>query len=359
MTILQVCAFAAEYPGNFIATLTALENELKLKDIHVIYAFPQRASEKEWCKEIGGRTKVYFLPEANARILPATYQTFRKIYAENDIAIVHSHFELYDIPATTMAPKSVKVFWHLHDPIGDEYANCSFSRRLLTKIQYGIVGKKATLLTVSEKHGEFAVSIGFPRDQLVYFPNGINTDRIQQVPRIESTAERQFLLLGWDVYRKGVDVLVNAAKRIGRSDYQVRVVGLDKCEEYLQQNHIPTLQFLRPVTDINTLFKNTFAFLHISRAEGQSYALLEAIYAGLPVICSDIPENKFAEQFRNIYWVTTGDADELARQLAHVLDNTPLPTLEDSCFNRNIIDKKYSIKAWVQQTIAIYLSEKT
>ena len=121
MTVLQVCAFGAEHPGNFIASLEVLENALLDKGIKTIYAFVERASDKEWCKNICKRTKVYFLPEAKARILPKTYQVMRKIYAENDVNIVHTHFELYDIPVTVTAPKTTKVFWHLHDPIGDGF----------------------------------------------------------------------------------------------------------------------------------------------------------------------------------------------------------------------------------------------
>lgn len=357
MVILQVCAFAAEYPGNFIATLTALESALQARDVQTIYAFPRRASGKSWCEELCRRTNVYFLPESNARILPETYQIFRKIYAENEVGIIHSHFELYDMPATLTAPKQAKIFWHLHDPIGDDFGKVGFLRRMLTKIQYGSAGKRATLLTVSETHGAFAASIGFPKEQVVYFPNGINTERIRQANAEEDVPQKQLLLLGWDVYRKGVDVLADAAAALGRTDYIVRVVGLDKCEEYLEEREIAAIRFLRPVTDINTLFRDSLAFLHISRAEGQSYALLEAIYAGLPVICSDIPENLFARQFRNIYWVKTGDARELADKLRYILDEASQPTREDVAFNREIIDRQYSIRAWVEQTVARYFPD--
>lgn len=354
MVVLQVCAFAAEYPGNFIATLSELERELAKKEIKTIYAFPQRASGMNWCKELCARTKVYFLPEANARILPETYNAFRKIYMENDVSLMHSHFELYDMPATLMAPKSTKIFWHLHDPIGDGYEKSGLPRRMLTRLQYGLVGKRATLLTVSEKHGEFAASIGFPRKQIVYFPNGINTNRIMQVPVREDIEEKKLLLLGWDVYRKGVDVLVEAIKDMDRTDFSVCVVGLDKCEDFLKQNRQNAINFLRPVTDINTLFEDSFAFLHISRAEGQSYALLEAIYAGLPVICSDIPENLFAKQFRNICWVKTGNPSDLRKQLQFVLDKSVMPDQEDILLNRKMINEKYSIHAWVKQIISQY-----
>lgn len=354
MTVLQVCAFAAEYPGNFIATLTALGRTLEEKGIQTIYAFPRRAREKAWCQELCNRTTVYFLPEANARILPETYRTFRQIYAKHDVAIVHSHFELYDMPATLTAPKQTKVYWHLHDPIGEDFDKLDLMRRILAKLQYGWVGKRATLLTVSQKHGDFAVSIGFPKEQVIYHPNGINTEKIRHVDTEMAKPKKQFLLLGWDVYRKGVDVLTVAAAALRRTDCRFRVVGLDQCEEYLIHHATQGIQFLRPVTDINMLFQDTSCFLHISRAEGQSYALLEAIYAGLPVICSDIPENLFAQQFQNIFWVKTGNAKDLTDMLRWVLDEAPLPTGEDIAQNREIIDKNYSIQAWVEQTVLRY-----
>ena len=117
MTVLQVCAFGAEHPGNFIASLEALEFALAEKGIRTIYAFIDRAKDKDWCKNICRRTKVYFLPEAKARILPRTYSIMYCIYKENNVDVVHTHFELYDIPATVMAPPKTKVFWHLHDAL--------------------------------------------------------------------------------------------------------------------------------------------------------------------------------------------------------------------------------------------------
>ena len=354
MIVLQVCAFAAEYPGNFIATLTALENTLAEKGVHTIYAFPRRAAAKIWCQELCTRTTVYFLPEANARILPETYKIFRQIFAKHDVSIVHSHFELYDMPATLTAPKQAKIFWHLHDPIGEDFDKLDLLRRTLTKLQYGWIGKRATLLTVSEKHGDFVTSIGFSKKQVVYFPNGINTGKIRLVDSELTVHKNQFLLLGWDVHRKGVDVLTEAVTLLGQTSSTFCVVGLDQCEEYLSHHANQNIQFLRPVTDINILFQRSSCFLHISRAEGQSYALLEAIYAGLPVICSDIPENLFAQQFQNVLWVKNGDAEDLAEKLRLVLDEFPMPNREGVVRNREIIDKKFSIQAWVEQTVIRY-----
>lgn len=354
MVVLQACAFAAPAPGNFISLLYSLEKTLADKGIKTIYAFPERAKDKEWCKEIEKRTKVYFLPEAQARLRINTYEIFRKIYRENQVGIVHSHFELYDIPATITAPKNVKVFWHLHDALKENYNKSTSSRKVLTKMQYGVFSRRAILLSVSEEHALFAEQLGFKKENIKYLPNGIKTSRIDinQIDLCKN--KKKALMFGWEVYRKGVDVLVDAVKLIPNS-IQVKVIGQDECERYLIDANVNgKIEFSKPVSDINVLYKEALVFLHISRAEGLSYALLEALYAGLPIICSDISENLFAQKFRNILWVKCGDVEDLKKALEIVSDGTWKILREDIKYNRELIEKQYSITSWIEQIQSVY-----
>lgn len=355
MVILQVCAFAAPAPGNFISSLIGLENALESKGIKTIYAFPKRAKDKKWCKEIQKKTKVYFLPEMRARFRVETYKIFKVIYKENDVGIVHSHFELYDIPATVTAPKNIKVFWHLHDALLDIYSKCSLSRKILMKIQYGYMSKKAILLSVSQEHALFAAKLGFPKQNIKYFPNGINTSRISIEEIDKSNNKRYMLLFGWEVYRKGVDILVGATKNISM-DIKIKIVGQEECKKYLSQQKISSvIEFSEPVSDINELYKETAVFLHISRAEGLSYALLEAIYAGLPVVCSDIPENLFAKIFKNIIWIQSGNVEELKDALELATNSIYEIKHEDIEYNRELIRKEYSISSWINRMQEYYM----
>lgn len=351
MTVLQVCAFGAEHPGNFIASLGALERALASKGVKTIYAFVERAADKDWCKEICKRTKVYFLPEAKARILPKTYQIMRSIYNENEVDIVHTHFELYDIPATVTAPKTAKIFWHLHDALKQNYTKGNMSRKILTILQYGVFHKHAVMLSVSEEHGKFANNIGFPENRILYCPNGINISRIQ--PLTTPKVDGYFLLFGWDVIRKGVDLVVLATQLIKTPDTHIVIVGQDECREYLSTNCMsPMVTFREPVDDINKLYRSASCFLHVSRAEGLSYALLEALYAGLPVICSDIPENQFAKIFRNIYFVNVDNHEQIAIAMDNIRSQNI--TCDDIEYNRRLILECYSLDAWVQRLIQLY-----
>ena len=355
MTVLQVCAFAAPNGGNFIASLTHLENRLKEQGIDTIYAFADGAEGKPWCQEIQKRTKVYFLPTAKARILPKTYRIFRQIYRENNISIMHSHFELYDMPATVMAPKGIKIFWHLHDALKRNYQNGRTSRKILTRIQYKFSGKRPRLLSVSEEHAEFAKELGFPAKQITYFPNGINTERIQFTPLHKTN--NQFLMFGWEVMRKGVDLVVQAAEKPLTENVKIVIVGQEECKQYLSEHcSSDKVVFLPPVNNINELYRDTKAFLHVSRAEGLSYALLEVIYAGIPVICSDIPENRFAKVFRNVFFVGNEDINAIAAQISYLAQWDGIVAEEDICFNQIIIEQNYSVEAWSGKLMNLYRS---
>lgn len=354
MVVLHVCAFAAPNAGNFIATLTQLEQTLGARGIQTIYAFSDGARDKSWCREIQKRTKVYFLPTANARILPETYRIFSAIHKENRVDIIHSHFELYDVPATVTAPKGARIFWHLHDALKENYMKAGTTRKLLTRLQYGIFSSRAVLLSVSEEHAAFAKDLGFPAEKIQYFPNGINTDRIKPVSFAQS--EGFFLQFGWEVIRKGVDLVVQAARLVRSADVRIVIVGQEKCREYLEEN-CPSdmIQYRTPVNDINALYCNAKAFLHVSRAEGLSYALLEAIYAGLPVICSDIPENQFARAFRNVFFVENENTEEIARTIDCVNSQASGVQQADVDFNRALIRQQYSLDAWVDRLVRLYL----
>lgn len=354
MTILQVCAFAAPNAGNFIACLTRLEKALDEKGVHTIYAFCDGAQDKDWCKEIQKRTEVYFLPTRHARILPETYQKMKEIYAKHDVSVVHSHFELYDIPATIMAPKGVKVFWHLHDAVQEHYEKAGNVKKLLIKLQYGMFSRRATLLSVSEKHAAFVERLGFSRERIVYFPNGINTKRIHRLEQLKE--DGCLLMFGWEVYRKGVDVVVKAMEKVVCENCKVVIIGQKECQKYLKEHGSDArLEYRCPVNDINQLYSQAKAFIHVSRSEGLSYALLEAIYAGLPVICSDIPENGFARVFKNVFFVPNEDDKAIAEKIDDICTQKQVFSPELAEYNRRIIEQDYSLEAWVSHLMQYYL----
>ena len=354
MTVLQVCAYGADYPGNFIASLEALEAALKDKGIHTIYAFVEKASAKPWCKEIQKRTKVYFLPEAKARILPKTYRIFHRIYRENAVDIVHSHFELYDIPATVAAPKGTKIFWHLHDPINPGTG----LRGILWKLQYGVVGKRANLISVADFYRDAVIKMGFPAAQAVTVLNCINLNRLRDC-RNSTEKPYDFLTFGWDFYRKGDDLILQACDRLERDGYQFRLLlngneqTWPKLEQYLNGRKPAYLECGNPVSDINQLFDHSKVFIQASRRETFSYAVCEAAYAGLPVISSDIAGLEWAHELPSVTFFPSEDVETLYEAMKTFLDGQ---TISEQAVqkSRKHIEDTLSLEVWAKHVMEHY-----
>lgn len=358
MVVLQACAFAAPAPGNFISSLFSLEKSLADKGIKTIYAFPERAKDKEWCKEIEKRTKVYFLPEAKARLRINTYKIFRTIYRENKVGIVHSHFELYDIPATVTAPKNARVFWHLHDSIMPGNG----LRGILWKLQYGCVGKRATLLAVADYYRNVAVDLGFPKSQTEIVLNGIDLQRIMKKPA-HVIPEYDFLTFGWDFERKGDDLIIRACDRLAEEGYQFKLLlnGNEstwvKLDKFLGNRRPAYLFKGNPVANVSELFEKSKAFIQASRRETFSYAVCEAAYAGVPVISSDIAGLEWAHSLSSVRFFENEDVDGLYTQMKALLDGKHIPDC-DIYASQEYIKANLSIDAWVQSIISYYNIEE-
>ena len=107
------------------------------------------------------------------------------------------------------------------------------------------------------------------------------------------------------------------------------------------------------VSDVNELYAKSKCFLHISRQEGLSYALLEAIYAGLPVICSDIRENLFASQFPTVTMVEKENSTAIAKAMSEMMRNNSVDQ-EKVEISRKIIEEKFSTDCWVRNILVEY-----
>lgn len=352
--VLQVCAYGAEYGGNFIASLENLEKELLSKGYKTIYAFCEKARTKKWCQDISERTKIYYLPEAKARILPGTYRIFQKIYKENDISMIHTHFELYDIPATVMAPKSAKVFWHLHDPIKTDKG----VRKFLWKFQYGFVGKKAILIAVSEVYRQKVIELGFPEEKSYLLLNGIDTSRLERKSKKQNGPLR-FLSFGWDFYRKGDDLLLNTSQRLYEEGYQFEIwlngndVTWNKTKEYLNGKKLPFLKYVKQTCDISKLYNSCDVFVQASRKETFSYAVCEASYLEMPVISSDIAGLEWAHELPNVSFFENENEEELYERMKEFLLGK---TYNEEIYKKSqeVIKNKYTVQAWSKNMMKYY-----
>lgn len=346
MKILQICAYAAPYEGNFMKSLFALEKSMSEKGYETVYAFPEQAASHPWVERLSSTHKVYFLPIAKSSFRRKTYSIIKQIFRENkDIKIAHSHFECYDVPLNIVAPKSVKVFWHLHDPI----EMGSGLRKMLRRLHYGVFSRNVKLLSVAEKYRKDVVSIGFKESNTCTILNGIDLNRIDDCTACEKTFD--FLTFGWDYYRKGVDIILDACGILSKEgvDYRIIVNGNDSTMSQMNQRYpdgIPSnIVFFGFCEDINVMLRQSNVFIQASRAETFSYSVAEAAYAGLNVLSSEIPGLEWAHELPTVQFFETENAEALASMMKESLSqNINANAIGES---RRIIEEKYSVDCWV------------
>lgn len=359
MTVLQVCAYAAPYEGNFIKSLKALGIALSKGGHEQIYAFPESARELAWVIELRKHSKVYFLPLSNARLKPKTYFLLKRIFRENPtIRIVHSHFELYDVPVELTAPKGTKVYWHLHDAIEiyDDLKN-----RLANYVQYHFFGKHAILLSVAEKYMEFVIRLGFSREKALLLPNGLDTSRIVKKDILPEKSHYDFLTFGWDFDVKGISTIIDACELINNNGGTLKFLlnGTEdtwkKLDNYTSGKQLPYLHRCAPVENVNEMYGQADTFILASKMETFSYSVCEAAYSGMQVICSDIPELGWAKELPTVLFFEVSNPEDLQEKMNQVL-NGAKPSAEKVNAARSVIEEKYSVEHWVKRVLSIYMA---
>ena len=356
MKILQVCSYAAPYEGSFMKSLFALEKALAEKGHVQYYAFPEKAADTDWCRELQKRTKVFFLPLKKSRLIPQAVRILKKAVADNHIELIHSHFELYDISCKKAAGKDTKVFWHLHDPITKARRP---QKNLVVKLQYAYYGKGVTLLSVCDYYKDIAVKIGFDEKSAFTILNGIDLGRITY-PYPDKPREYDFLTFGWDFYRKGNDIIFRVLERLAAEGYSFKLLLVcnERTEPFIDKFFNGTLpEWLVVggfVEDINTLFCNSSTYLQASRKETFCYAVCEAAYAGLDVISSDISGLEWAHSLPSVCFFESENEEQLYDLLKMRLDHEyRLPPFATES-SRKIVEKEFSVNNWVMRVMHAY-----
>ncbi|HEU5182782.1 MAG TPA: glycosyltransferase family 4 protein, partial [Candidatus Polarisedimenticolia bacterium] len=164
------------------------------------------------------------------------------------------------------------------------------------------------------------------RREVRYVPNGVN--RIEARPDSEIARwglrpRQYFLYAGRLSPEKRLDVLLQAHRAAGTGLPLVIAGGSSYSEEYMAQLRAgagPDVVFTGFLTGnaLEELFSNALAFVLPSTMEGLSVALLEAMAYGLPVVTSDIPENRELVDECGGYVATLGDAPALAAVLSRL-----------------------------------------
>lgn len=350
MIVLQVCAYAARYGGNFIASLTALENDLNRKGIETRYLFPDTTKDMQWCQELQGRTKVYFA--GLNRFSHATYNQVKAAMENADI--IHSHFELYDCITAIARKKKQKLFWHLHDSFDE---TIDLPHRIINRMQYKYLGRQAILIAPNKFYSDYVVRLGFDCNRVNLVNNCIDTERLNIQP--DTLKQFDFFAFGGFYYVKGLDILLDACRLLSarNSNWKLGIVGYEDTWKWMDKNYSDLdshIERLHPNENVSYFYNRTSVFICTSRRENFPYALLETLYMEKPAIVSSIPGTQWALKYKTVKVVQSENAEDLANVMEQYLLGEYWFSQDDLRFTSSDIKDNYNITGWIPEIERVY-----
>lgn len=325
MRIALVCPYAWDRFGGVQSHVRSLAEALRRRahDVVVIAPSAGEVTKEEPGVRIVGRA----LPvPANGSVAPLSFGPLAAAGMRRELRdlapdVVHLHEPL--IPSL-----SLLALWNSEAPTVGTFhaaAESSAGYRLARSILDRAV-RRLTIRTAVSNAARALAATYFPGD-FVITPNGIDIDRFDKASAIAAPeGPPSILFFSRLEKRKGVEVLIRAASRMPDVAHEVVIAGAGPQERSARRTSRSLgveARFLGPIDEANLPGVYRSASVYCAPAlGGESFGivLLEAMAAGLPVACSDLPG--FREVASGVAaFSAPGDADDLAATLRRLLSD--------------------------------------
>jgi len=313
-----------------------------------VYTRPNYTDEK--LSEYKG-VKLVSFHSVPTKHLDAISHTFASIF--------HAAIKRYDIVHFhSIGPSSLIWFFKLLNPSTPVVATFHsrdyfhkkwgvFARTYLRLSEFLLCKSAEVVVAVSKGISEYASKKYFISP--IYIPNGITMPEVKEANEIKKWGleKGNYILAVTRLIRhKGIHYLIDAYKRLNTEKKLVIVGEGFHSDDYVKELHDKAGANSNIIFtgaqhgDILTeLFSNAYLFAQPSEAEGLSIALLEGMSYGLPVLVSDIVENK--EVIENTgFKFTSKSVSDLEMKLKNLLDMDEIQQYGKMARNR--VDKLYN-----------------
>jgi glycosyltransferase involved in cell wall biosynthesis len=368
MQVIQCADFAAPYAGSFVPMLTAVCREAAARGHAASVLLPETARGRPWLHELEAVARVRFIDTGDGR-----FSSTRRALAELRLllagseraAVIHSHFTEFDITAALerLVKPGAMVVWHEHSPLSDD-RRIRLRNRLRLSLLSPLVSR---ILCVSSELRAGLRERGAPEAKLAVFPNAIDTVRFRPADAQERQAARQKLSIdaetrvilhfGWSWQRKGGDLMLDAAQRLGADEniLILTVLGDDPEAPHRTLMEAPAVRVVEPANDVGELYAACDAFLSCSRSEGMPFAVMEATAGGLPVVVSDLPaQRELLSGLPGAAIVDPMDPDMLIGGVRAMLSLGADERAVHASQARSRIESTYALQPWAARLVDLY-----
>jgi len=360
--VLQFLCFRSPYGGSFFKSLLRLEQTLNNDATDMVYLFHENVSDIPWVQGLieEGRN-IYFL---NGNFSQDIF-TIKKIIAKHRIKYVHAHFAgtrqftMFKI-VKKLYKNDLIIIRHLRNHDKPRGFVAESVRKALNHVDLYIGCSESVAI-------EYRKNFKLTNGKVTYVTNAIDFNRLNKYEKLNrgdfyiSSHTTVFLMFGFDYYRKGVDLVLEAMDSLVKQGHDVCLllslsVNRDAIEERIKDRfgEIPEwLRILKPRDDIASYYNLSDYFISAAREEGFCNALVEAAYCERPIISSNIP----GPQTLNIPHTYMFESEDVAGLQNAMLS---LITLNEDKKKQIIIDQKayvekaFDLDVWAHQIKGIY-----
>jgi len=371
--------FLPSHGGTEIATYNLAKHLIEFCNIQV-YTFnwiPTSDKEKEYglnlsCnfpkKETINGVCVYRYPVTNLPIVKNLSLKLAKDLDSSNIDILHCQ-GIYRLPSVWLLQRSLRkrkrilTAHALQEAIEIvKHSKCSF---LLRSFFVNLLRNMDHIIALSTTDLRSLLYLGIPKNKITVIPNGIDTERFSKRKRFVERNERlKILCVARFTENKNHEPLIYALRKLRDNlDVEAYFIGAITDHEYFERIvKLIERQKLEKYVKIGLslddpsvidCYLSCDLFVLPSIRETFPLTILEALYAGLPVVASrvgDIPD--IVKDETNGFLVTPNDPKQLYERCLQVLKDEKI---RNEIRNRNMeIAKNYAWSRIAASTYALY-----
>jgi glycosyltransferase involved in cell wall biosynthesis len=280
----------------------------------------------------------------------------KKEVADCDVLHIHhsATFSEYFLPFSTICAE-VNVVNTFHIQAGDGLGG-EFAKTLITMLAMLYTGRSKKFISVSAEIAEYIRQhcYGYGSGEnsygtdLVVIPNGVDTTRFYPADTAERERNGREICIGYLGRlspEKNVITMIKAVKALNVDTVRLKIAGAGPLYSKVKRLEGDRIEVLGYVKDAPSFYRGVDAFLLPS----QPIALLEAMASGLPVIATDVGDNKHFVRGNGILCGTT--VNELGDAIKELLRRDMTKMGAES---RKMIERDYTWDKIAARTLEVY-----
>lgn len=358
--VLYICNYAANYSGNFIASLVTLSKKIGVEN--VCYLFPKQAREKEWIRILNECTDSIYYCDFDRKSMRVMCKQLKNIL-KNDRLIVHTHF----VEGAVLLPIKQafgNIICHYHMTVPDT----TLLKRKVKRILLQIIYRKVQLVGVSQAVTD-DLSSYFPSCCCECIPNAIDFRALSReesdpnLPIVREQDKFNILIHGTHFERKGVDLAIQAVEEL------IKENSVPELNLYITSHHTEdakrkacaltndekAIHVIDVVENVGGLYRNVDVFISPSRDEAFGYAVVEALYCGCQVAASNVPGQNTMRCIPGLFWFEKEDISGLKQAILDAfLEKKNGCAEQKNLIQKEFVQKKYCIDEWCDNNLKLY-----